>query len=101
VSPRLHHIAGEPFACYRRERGFCGVERMPGRENAPHGTCSKYRSGCHCAECRAANARYELARRKGAAIDRRVRRIVADAGSLTPQQMDLLRNLLPAPTDAS
>lgn len=74
---------------------------MSGRANAPHGTCSKYRSGCRCTECRAANARYELARRNGAAIDGHIRRIVADAGHLTPLQIETLRSLLPAPTDVS
>lgn len=28
-----------------------------------HGTLHKYRSGCHCDECRAENARYHRARR--------------------------------------
>lgn len=31
----------------------------------PHGTHARYRSGCHCEECRAAAAAYERARRRG------------------------------------
>jgi hypothetical protein len=52
---------------------------MAVRKVAEHGTRARYLQGCHCDRCKSANARYELARRKGAAIDGRIRRIVADA----------------------
>ncbi len=33
-------------------------------ENKPHGTRVKYKAGCRCLACRAANARYEAARNR-------------------------------------
>jgi len=69
------------------------------RNIAEHGTRARYRRGCRCDQCRAANSAYELSRRKGAGLDRAVARIVAGAGRLNPEQLDLLRSLLPEPTE--
>jgi hypothetical protein len=63
----------------------------------PHGTNRCYTAGCHCDECKAAHARYMKEWR--GPPDSAIERIVKRAGKLTPEQIELLRSVLPDPGD--
>ncbi len=65
-----------------------------------HGFRASYLQGCRCKQCKAANAEYEFARRRGTVNDARIDRLVRDAGALSPEQVERLRALLPAPSEA-
>jgi hypothetical protein len=61
-----------------------------------HGTIERYKRGCHCADCKAANAARIKHWRHGGLTDRTIKKVRDHAPALTPKQAGMLGEALAA-----